>query len=438
MTPKDVSTSENQSIQIMTRLKEETKAYHSKLEALPYFKALIEHILPLECYVNQLRALAVIHGVLENEMATSQDERVVDIWENGLRKLPLLEDDLAFFKPRVVSDASESIQAALAMTEKIRLKGIEKPTTLLGYLYVLEGSTLGNHMHRPDITATFHLNALDGCGYYSSYRDQVQTHWNRFSKKVNGIMDDPSLHNPVIEAAHEAFSGLEVLYTFLYPLRKTNVPFHVTRINPEAGNHPIPEDEREIEAALRASDRGWAEFPYYEKRYGERGKRFSDSDACWLVTLTALDQESLKKQMDWLLRVLATRGMPSLMLEKTLCFLYNELAAAVPEKTAMYEKLRGAADALKETRLRDIQEKDFQKLAGEFGQAVGPEMAASWKNTGELLVAAVADERNGTEGAVASVQGWLTDVDRFSGQWILAVNEILQKAEKVTYKRIKT
>ena len=340
MTTKKVSPSQNQSIQIMTRLREETKAYHAKLESLPYFKALIEHQLPLACYVNQLRALSVIHGVLEHEMATCRDRRVMDIWDDGLRKLPLLEEDLAFFKPRGLPDASDAI-----------------------------------------------------------------------------------------EAAHEAFSGLEVLYTALFPLVKTDVAFHVTRINPEAGNHPIPEDEREIQAALKASDRGWAEFPYYAQRYGDRGKRFSDSDTCWLVTLTALNPENLQKQIDWLCRVLATRGMPSLMLEYTLRFLYEELAKAVPENKASYGKLLRAADILKEARVKLIREKDFRELADEFERVAGSEMAHTLKNTGKLLVSAVVDEKSGIAGAVAALRGWLADADRFSAQWVLAVNEMLQKAD---------
>ena len=57
------------------------------------------------------------------------------------------KDDLHFFEPRISSDNTPSIEAALSMTEKIRLRSIEQPTSLLGYLYVTEGSTLGNHMH---------------------------------------------------------------------------------------------------------------------------------------------------------------------------------------------------------------------------------------------------------------------------------------------------
>lgn len=84
---------------IMKRLKEETKDYHVKLESLPYFNALIEHKLPLECYVQQLRALSIIHGVLESEIASTQNSTVNDVWRDELRKLPLLEEDLFFLSP---------------------------------------------------------------------------------------------------------------------------------------------------------------------------------------------------------------------------------------------------------------------------------------------------------------------------------------------------
>ncbi len=414
---------------IMDLLKQETKDYHLKLESLPYFDALIEHTLPLECYVNQLRALSIIHGVLENELSNAEEPRLSAVWDDELRKLPLLERDLSFFKPRIISDAKAPVEAALAMTEKIRLRRIESPITLLGYLYVFEGSTLGNNMHQPDILKTFHLSGLDGCGYYSSYRDNVQDHWRLFSATVNDTCDDGSLHDSIVSAAHEAFSGLEDLYTALYPLEKTEKAFHVTRINPEAGNHPIPKDEREIEAALKASDRGWAEFPYYAKRYSDRGKRFSDSDTCWLVTLTALDQEVVQQQIDWLCRVLATRGMPTIMMEHTLRFLHEQLKETLPEKSAAYEKLLISADAIKKSRERWIKDKEIYSLADEFDQAVGHELANVYKNTGKLLVSAVVDEKNGTEGAVNNIEVWLTEKDRFPIEWIRAVKKTIGKAK---------
>jgi len=421
-----------QSTMIMLRLKNETKAYHAKLESLPYFRTLIDHMLPLECYVNQLRALAIIHGVMESEIANSEDKMVMSVWDDGLRKLPLIECDLKFFKPRVMPDAAASVEAALVMTQKIRLRQAENPVTLLGYLYVFEGSTLGNSIHKTDISAAFHLDGLEGCSYYSSYLDQVQSKWMQFSEKMNSVLNDPACHDAVIAAAHEAFSGLNNLYNTLYPLTNKENTFHVTRINPEAGNHPIPQNEREIQAALNASDRGWAEFPYYEQRYGQRGKRFSDSDTCWLVTLTSIDPESMQKQIDWIGRVLATRGMPLLMLENTLRILYEELSVMLPDNTATYQKLLWSADILSKARGKCIPNTLFQSLSSEFEQLAGSEMTGKYKNTGKLLVSSVADEKGGIKGAVCALQDWMTDTSRFSEQWITAVNSIIIKARQVS------
>jgi heme oxygenase len=413
---------------IMVRLKEETKDYHLRLESLSYFSVLADHKLPLECYVGQLSALAILHGVMENEIGACVDKRVSTLWSEELKKLPLLEKDIAFFRPRILSDLPSVIEIALAMTDKIRLRGIERPVSLLGYLYVFEGSTLGNAGHRPDISATFHLNALVGCAYYASYQDQVKRNWKRFSEKMDSVLADPSGHDAIIEAAQEAFEGLKELYSALYPLKKEAKVYHVTRINPEAGNHPIPADEREIRAALEASNRGWAEFPYYKWRFGDRGKRFSDSDTCWLATLITLEGKELEKQIAWLGRVLATRGMPVLMLETTLRVLYEELVKAVPDKKLSYDKLLEAAAAFFRERTKQIAESEVPRLAGDFEAAVGPELAEQYKNTGRLLMSAVADEKNGREGAVSAIQEWMTDPDRFPKAWISAVNDIIRKA----------
>jgi heme oxygenase len=205
---------------IMPRLKQETEGYYSKLESLPYFEALREHKLPLECYVNQLRALSIIHGVLENEIRSSDDKLLEAVWDNDLRKLPLLEADLAVFKPSSMYSANNSIDIAIAMTQKIRLRRVEKPFTLLGYLYVLERFIFNSSIYKADILSTFHLDGYDGCRYYTGYGDQAREHWSEFCEKMDSALDDSSLHGEILEAAHMAFAGLEMLYSSLYPADK--------------------------------------------------------------------------------------------------------------------------------------------------------------------------------------------------------------------------
>ena len=414
----------------MALLKTGTAAYHAKLESLPYFGELIAHQLPLECYVNQLRALGVIHNALEEQLAASANQQIADVWEDGLRKLPLLLEDLDFFAPRIPSDNSPTIEIALSIADKIRMRGIEQPLSLLGYLYVMEGSTLGNQMHQPDITKSYQLDGLDGSRYYSSYKGAVTTHWQQFTARMNQALDDPAAFTVVVDAAHEAFAGLELLYKALFPLQSGGSRFHVVRINLEAGNHPIPADKREIEAALKASDRCWNAYPYYQNRYGARGKRFSDSDTCWLATLPSLDQISLQKQVDWLCRLLAPRGMPSLMLESLLEYLAVELTRAVPENQALFDKLLKSSQKLKERRLKHIEETVYSQLAEDFEQSVAIDMMKGFENTGLLVLSAVIDEHNGIPGGPSGILNWLIDPARFPKPWIAAVEQTINKAKK--------
>lgn len=192
----------------------------------------------------------------------------------------------------------------------------------------------------------------------------------------------------------------------------------------------MPQDERAIKAALLASKRAWAEFPYYENRYGQRGKRFSDSDTCWLVTLTALDQASLQGQVDWLCRVLATRGMPSIMMETTLRYLYEELEKEISGESAAHEKLLAAAETLKEARESYIPEEAFKAMAQKFDDALDTGQAKAWKNTGSLVVSVVVDEKNGIDGAVSAMADWLTDDSQFDDLWIKRTQEAFREAVK--------
>jgi hypothetical protein len=109
-------------------------------------------------------------------------------------------------------------------------------------------------------------------------------------------------------------------------------------------------------------------------------------------------------------------------------YLSDELSVAVPDKAATYEKLRDAADVLKLCRENYFPETAMQLLSDEFESAVGVEMAKTYAHTGKLLVAAIADEKNGIEGALNALLEWLTDTKRFSDEWISAVNETIKKA----------
>ncbi len=420
-----------QQLTLMEELKAATYLPHVHLQETPFFQALAACQLPLESYVGQLRALSTLHGVIEKALESTNNETVVSIWKSHMRKLPLLQKDLRYFEPRVVPDIKESVEATLTTAEHIRLQSLEQPEMLLGHAYVLEGSTLGARVLRPLFARAFLLTGQDGLNYLNSYGSEVETQWAQYQQRMNALRLSPEERQQMVLAACEFFAQLKTVFLTLYPFKPESKTFLVTSINPEAGRHPVPTDSREVKASIQAADTCWNWFPYFEARYGERGRRFARSDGVWLATLCQFDREQINQQVRWLGRVLSTRGMPTLMLQIHLEILFEELASAIPEKRSEYEKLLDAAAELRKCRNRYIEEDQSQALTDAFNRAVGPEWSERFPHAGALLVSAVADERAGSVGTVKNIETWMTDSARFPAEWITAVQEILTQAQEL-------
>lgn len=197
-------------------------------------------------------------------------------------------------------------------------------------------------------------------------------------------------------------------------------------LNPEAGRHPIPSDPRELAAAERAGDACWRMFPYLDKRYGERGRRFTSSDSAWLVTLAELDQQTANQQVLWLGSVIGCRGLPRIILEHQLRLLHQELCEEVPARNEMSARLLVAAQLLHSRRAALLADDVFDALAARFETRTGA-LPDRLPHVGALIVSAVLDANDGVPSAVESLTGWLTDPSRFSEDWIRVVKETVSE-----------
>lgn len=190
-------------------------------------------------------------------------------------------------------------------------------------------------------------------------------------------------------------------------------------LNPDAGWHDVSVDAHELDAAARASARSWSEVPYYEARFGERGKRFSLSDSAWLMTLCETAPAQAIEQICWLGALLSSRGMPQILLERHLEIVAEELGRA-----KRYGILRRAARELRRLRHSIIAEKTFQEFQREFEERVAA--IAPFSGFGIVLVSAIADEKLGIEHAVSAVADWATDTTRFPRVWADAVKATIE------------
>ncbi len=183
-------------------------------------------------------------------------------------------------------------------------------------------------------------------------------------------------------------------------------------LNPGAGAVPVPEDPREIDAALRAGRISVRIFPYLDWRYGERGARFTRSDSAWLAWLSRHSQQHVNDQIAWLRSVLSNRGMPSSILETHLIILYRQLTRSVSELESQYRTLFISADELHQDRHAKIPPEASRQLVSGFVAALPQGPTFLLFGVARLLVAAVADEMLGVKYAVPRLTAWLVDVPR--------------------------
>jgi hypothetical protein len=239
---------------------------------------------------------------------------------------------------------------------------------------------------------------------------------------LNNIGDETSLDD-ALQGAVEMYDALEQFHLLLYPLPEGVPVFTATALNPEAGDHPVPQDPAILQAALRAGRRCRDEFSYYERRYGERGRRFTDSDAAWLAALVELPEEAVAGQVLWLGRLLSVRGMPFLLMERQLELLIGELEAL--GKNIPVVALQAVLAELYSQRCSRIPHSRFDETCCIVSERIASPANSDFTDLPFLLVAAFADTLTGIPECMASLIRWLVEQAILTNEEIEEVRGIL-------------
>lgn len=401
------------------RLREATQQEHRRLERYPFFRAAMDQSLPKASYVAWLRAMTAIVAVLEQAAETAAHPAVSRLWRPEMRKLPLLRADAAFFDAEPVV-ADRAVAPVVELIETLRRWAAQDPARLTGVLYVFEGSNLGGAVLREKLAAQYGLQGK-GVSWLSADRPSLDARWRAFCRRLDALELGEDAESRAVEAAKQVFRMLGRIVDVLYPLERDTYAV-MQALNPSAGRHEGTNDPREIVACFDAGDRTLEEFPYLVERFGERGRLFAHSDSAWLVLLTHDTEESAAKQIDWLARLLAYRGMPSVLLETHLRRLHAALVEAVPERRKRYRGLIRLSDRLRSRRLAALPR--FNQIARSFP------LSQPLPHMGRVIASAVADERGGVDNAVETVESWLTDSERFPAEWIAAVRRTIARARQ--------
>jgi heme oxygenase len=85
------------------------------------------------------------------------------------------------------------------------------PTSLLGILYVLEGSTMGGSVMKPRIADQLELENDRGLSYYGVYGNQVGVHFKAFRSTMAEAANGSGAEDRIVDAAKDTFDGVSAI-----------------------------------------------------------------------------------------------------------------------------------------------------------------------------------------------------------------------------------
>ncbi|MEC7351659.1 MAG: biliverdin-producing heme oxygenase, partial [Planctomycetota bacterium] len=93
----------------------------------------------------------------------------------------------------------------------------DDPASLLGVLYVLEGSTMGGSMMKPRIAKQLGLTSGSGLNYYGCYGHQVRARFDDFKSRMGTAVDGSGAEPRVLEAARNTFDRVGAVLRAIVP-----------------------------------------------------------------------------------------------------------------------------------------------------------------------------------------------------------------------------
>lgn len=180
----------------LSRLKADTSALHRKLERAPVSANLMNPSVTKQQYMQYLAAMRQVIAWTESQVFPIIEPIINDI--ESRRKLHTIDrdlDNLQWFAHDLHSDFNPSVSSM-------------SPSVLLGFMYVVEGSSLGGmvilkHLQPQDFITP------DTTNFLTTYGEQIGTYWKKFSMTMSAYTVKNRIESDVIQGARDAFNAID-------------------------------------------------------------------------------------------------------------------------------------------------------------------------------------------------------------------------------------
>ncbi|UTW64541.1 biliverdin-producing heme oxygenase [bacterium SCSIO 12741] len=199
-------------------LKERTAKSHREIEKCEGLRNLLSPDLTLAEYLLILQCWKSFLGPIERAM-------------NSMEEMAGLMDDLATRKkiPWLDADIQNGGLGAKRVVPDSKM-ALSTPAVFWGYLYVIEGSTLGARVITKKLVQ--HGTIPKTClNFYFGYREQAYPKWAIFKQALDAWGEQhPDKYEEVVEAAMDAFDSLRKVIDSNYS--KENLEQVIAGVNP--------------------------------------------------------------------------------------------------------------------------------------------------------------------------------------------------------------
>jgi heme oxygenase (biliverdin-IX-beta and delta-forming) len=178
---------------ILAELKTQTWPIHQELEKISLLKKLISKEIELPEYK---KLLCIFYGFIypyENKIKMTNSDLLIN-----REKSPLLRADLATFEQLNLEELS-FCQVTTCLNREAEI---------YGYLYVMEGATLGGQVINKALKANSKLSSQISTHYFNAYDHETRRNWRDFSLDLCKKNVTNTQKTQVITTAIETFTAL--------------------------------------------------------------------------------------------------------------------------------------------------------------------------------------------------------------------------------------
>ncbi|MHC5109517.1 MAG: biliverdin-producing heme oxygenase [Planctomycetota bacterium] len=201
--------------EVMKVLRESTWSLHESAENHTFQKALTGGTLGKSSYVAFLEQMLCVHRAVDAGLRRlAANPRYASVISDYHFREPLIKKDLEFFgvEPSTVKPIAETVSLVGWMEDSAR-----DDCAVLGFHYVLEGSTNGSTYIARSVRQAYELTGEAGTYYLDPHGKEQRPRWQAFKAAMDDIGFDDSECMVLGESAQRMFQGMIDISNGLLP-----------------------------------------------------------------------------------------------------------------------------------------------------------------------------------------------------------------------------